>query len=91
MDRLHYKTLVVGFGLLSCGMLLGSLLAKSVFGTYWTTDPRQLASLVTWGIYAMFLNVRIRSGWRGRRGIFLSLLGFITVALTFFGVSHRGV
>ncbi|MBI2500772.1 MAG: cytochrome c biogenesis protein CcsA [Deltaproteobacteria bacterium] len=51
--------------------------------------PRQIASLVTWGIYALFLNVRIRSGWRGRRGILLSLVGFLTVALTFIAIHHR--
>lgn len=91
MDSLHYKFLTAGFLFLSFGMVAGALLSKRVFGVYFNFDPRQTASLFTWGIYALFLNVRIRSGWRGRRGILLSLLGFLTVALTFLAIHHRGV
>ena len=89
MDRLHYKALTIGFLLLSLGMMAGSILSKQLFGVFFNFDPRQTASLVTWGIYALFLNVRIHSGWRGRRGILLSLLGFTTVILTFLAVHHR--
>ncbi|MBI2083716.1 MAG: cytochrome c biogenesis protein CcsA [Deltaproteobacteria bacterium] len=91
MDRIHYKVLSVGFLLLSLGMLFGAFLSKKVFGRFFTDDPRQIASLFTWAIYAFFLNVRIRSGWRGRRGILLSLIGFMTVVLIFLGIHHRGL
>ena len=90
MDRLHYKMLTWGFLLLSLGMLSGAFWSRHLFGVFFNFDPRQIASLFTWGIYALFLNVRIRSGWRGRRGILLSLLGFATIAFTFLGIHHRG-
>ncbi|MBI2068066.1 MAG: cytochrome c biogenesis protein CcsA [Deltaproteobacteria bacterium] len=89
IDSLHYRGLFIGFLLLSLGMISGAFLSKSLSGAFFTSDPRQIASLVTWGIYALFLNVRIRSGWRGRRGILLSLVGFLTVALTFIAIHHR--
>ena len=90
MDGRHYRVLSTGFVLLTAGMLSGVLLNRQMFGHFFSADPRQIASVVTWGIYFLFLNVRIRSGWRGRRGILLSLLGFLTVALTFVGIHHRG-
>jgi len=91
MDRLHYRVLGTGFALLTLGILSGMILSKNLFGSYLTADPRQIASIVTWGIYILFLNVRIRPGWRGRRAMMLSVLGFLTVVLTFFGFSHRGI
>lgn len=90
MDGLHYRALTAGFLLLSLGMMAGAVLSKKMYGVFFNFDPRQTASLVTWGIYALFLNVRIRAGWRGRRGILLSLIGFLTVALTFLAIHHHG-
>ncbi len=91
LDSLHYKILVIGFLLLSVGILSGAFLSHRRFGVFFSFDLRQIASLVTWGIYAVFLNVRIRAGWRGRRGMLLSVLGFITVMLTFLATHHQGV
>lgn len=91
MDRIHYRVLAVGFLLLSLGMISGAFLSKKVFDRFFTDDPRQIASFFSWGIYALFLNVRIRSGWRGRRGILLSLIGFMTVVLIFSAIHHRGL
>ncbi len=88
MDGIHYKALTIGFILLSMGMVAGGVLSKMSFGQFFSADPRQLASLLTWVLYAILLNVRWRQQWRGRRGIVLSLLGFIVVVLTFLGVEH---
>ncbi len=89
MDGIHYKALTVGFVLLSVGMLAGALLSKTTIGHFFSADPRQVASVVTWLLYALFLNVRMNSGWRGKKGIILSLLGFIGVILTFLGLEHH--
>lgn len=89
MDGIHYKALTVGFILLSVGMLAGALLSKTTIGRFFSADPRQVASVITWLLYAIFLNVRINSGWRGKKGIILSLLGFIGVILTFLGLEHH--
>lgn len=89
IDGIHYKALTVGFALLSIGILSGAALSKANRGVFFSNDPRQLASFVTWGMYALFLNVHLRPTWRGRKGILLSLLGFIGVVLTFLALNHR--
>ncbi len=89
LDQIYYKALAIGFLFLSLGILTGALLSKIVEGAFFSKDPRQLASLIIWGLYALFLNMRIQSGWRGRRGILLSLLGFLGVILTFVAIQHR--
>lgn len=89
MDSIHTKALTAGFLLLSGGILAGSLLSKLLMGKFISGDPKQLTSLVMWALYALFLNIRLRVGWRGRKGILLSLIGFAAIVLTFLGVSHR--
>lgn len=88
LDQLHYKALSVGFILLTLGIVSGSAWAKSVKGVYFFDDPRQLWSILAWLVYAFFFQVRFSAGWRGRRGVLLSLLGFMVILFTFLEVRH---
>lgn len=88
LDQIHYKALAVGLILLTAAILAGMALNKDLQGVFFTWDPKQIWVLSTWLLYALLLNLRIQSGWRGRRGIFLSILGFVVVVLVFFGLQH---
>jgi ABC-type transport system involved in cytochrome c biogenesis permease subunit len=39
-------------------------------------------------VYAIFLHARITRDWRGKRTAILSILGFIAVIFTYFGVNY---
>lgn len=88
LDGIHYKALGLGLILLTASIIAGAVLNKNVLGVFITRDPKQMWILFTWFLYALFLELRIRIGWRGRRGIVLSVLGFIIVVLGFFGLPH---
>jgi ABC-type transport system involved in cytochrome c biogenesis permease subunit len=88
LDQLHYKALSVGFVLLSLGIITGAAWAKSVKGVYFFDDPRQLWSIIAWLVYAFFFQVRFSAGWKGRRGVLLSLMGFMVILFTFLEVRH---
>jgi cytochrome c-type biogenesis protein CcsB len=87
MDTLGYKALTFGWPLFTLGMLTGSIWANSAWGTYWSWDPKETWSLITWVIYLALLHLRT-IGWRGRKMAFLSILGFIFVLMSFFVVSR---
>ena len=87
MDTLGYKALTFGWPLFTLGMLTGSIWANSAWGTYWSWDPKETWSLITWVIYLALLHLRT-IGWRGRKMAFLSILGFIFVLISFFVVSR---
>lgn len=89
MDGIHYKALTVGFALLSAGILSGAALSKVASGKFFSGDPRQLVAVSAWVLYAIFLNVHMKSGWRGRKGIILSILGFLGVIVAFLALEHR--
>ncbi len=77
----------MGFFLLTLGIISGALWAGSAWGSYWTWDPKETWSLVTWFAYAAMIHQRLALGWRGRRAATLAILGFVLVMFTFLGVS----
>lgn len=89
MYALHYKVMTAGFVLFSLGMLVGAVLSKGRVGHFFAGDPREVGALILWALYALCLNARFKTEWRGRKGILLSILGFLGVALTFLGLEHR--
>lgn len=87
LDRLNRHGLTVGFSLLTIGILSGALWANSAWGQYWSWDPKETWSLITWFSYAAMVHQRVVLGWRGKRAALLALLGFALVMFTFLGVS----
>lgn len=87
MDRFIYQTATVGFIFLTLGILTGAVWAETAWGHYWSWDPKETASLITWFIYAALLHARLVRGWQGRPIAWLAVLGFAAVIFTYLGVS----
>jgi len=87
LDELIYRGILVGMPLLTIGIITGSAWAHYAWGSYWSWDPKETWSLITWIVYALFLHTRLMAGWRGTRTAVLSVIGFIAVLFTFFGVN----
>jgi cytochrome c-type biogenesis protein CcsB len=87
LDRLIYRTTVLGFLLLTLGIFTGAIWAETAWGRYWSWDPKETWSLITWFIYAALLHARLLKGWHGRRIAWLAVLGFMAVLFTYLGVS----
>lgn len=90
MDTLGYKALTFGWPLFTLGMMSGSIWANSAWGSYWSWDPKETWSLITWVVYLVLLHLRT-IGWRGRKMAFLSIAGFVFVLVSFFVVSRVGM
>ena len=90
MDTISYKALTFGWPLFTLGMLTGSIWANSAWGTYWSWDPKETWSLITWVIYLALLHLRT-IGWRGRKMAVLSIVGFVFVLISFFVVSRVNI
>jgi cytochrome c-type biogenesis protein CcsB len=85
LDEIAYKAVMVGFPLMALVIILGALWANIAWGTYWSWDPKETASLVTWLIYGGYLHARVLRGWRGQRSAMLLILGFAATLFTYFG------
>jgi cytochrome c-type biogenesis protein CcsB len=86
LDRLIYRAAVIGFIFLTLGILTGAVWAETAWGRYWSWDPKETASLITWFIYAALLHARLVQGWQGRPIAWLAVAGFGAVLFTYIGV-----
>jgi len=87
LDAINSTSLMVGFPLMTLGLLAGLAYANMILQSAWHRDPKVISALVTWCIYAMSVHQRLAVGWRGRRAAWLAILGFSAVLVTFLGVN----
>jgi cytochrome c-type biogenesis protein CcsB len=87
LEDISYRTILIGFVMLSAGIITGAIWAHSAWGAYWSWDPKETWSLITWLVYATLLHARLMRGWEGKRIAILSIIGFACVIFTYFGVN----
>jgi cytochrome c-type biogenesis protein CcsB len=88
LDEVVYRSVLVGFPLLTVGIITGAAWADYAWGSYWSWDPKETWSLITWLVYSAFLHARLARGWTGDRTAILSVVGFAAVLFTYFGVNY---
>jgi cytochrome c-type biogenesis protein CcsB len=87
MDDLMYSSTTLGFIFLTLGIVTGSVWAHYAWGSYWSWDPKETWSLITWLVYAVMLHTRLVRGWRGKRMAIMAIVGFACVLFTYLGVN----
>ena len=87
LDELSYRSIAWGFPFLATGIVSGAVWANYAWGSYWSWDPKETWSLITWFVYAAYLHARVTRGWRGTKAAYLSILGFLAVVFLYWGVS----
>lgn len=85
LDELSYRVTLIGFPFLTLTIVLGAVWADVAWGRYWSWDPKESASLVTWLICGAYLHARVARDWRGRRAAWLLLAVFAATLFTYFG------
>jgi cytochrome c-type biogenesis protein CcsB len=87
-DDLSYRSLAIGFPLMTFGIVTGALWAQTVWRV-WARDPKVLFSFLTWLVYLLLIFYRL-TGWRGRKAAYLSIVGFIGVVVTLLAEKYLG-
>ncbi|HXV67465.1 MAG TPA: cytochrome c biogenesis protein CcsA [Nitrospira sp.] len=90
LDHLNQQSIVLGFPLLTLGIVTGAISAEFARGSYVTWNPEQTWALVTWLFYFVVLLGRLTVGWRAKRAAYLTVIGFACVILTLVGVLLKG-
>jgi cytochrome c-type biogenesis protein CcsB len=86
LEKISYDAIKFGFVLLTLGLLVGSVWAKSAWGDFWVWDPKENWSLVTWLVYGAYLHLRKVKGWRGDAAAWVAIIGFAVVIFTYVGI-----
>jgi len=91
LDDLAYRSILLGFGFLTIGIVSGAVWANEAWGSYWSWDPKETWALICWLIYAAYLHVRLQLGWDTRDSAKLGAFGFLVIWLCYIGVNLMGV
>jgi len=83
LDELSYRCLTYGFPLLTLAIITGAIWAEYAWGSYWSWEPRQTWSLITWFLYAALIHGRLTVGWRGRKAAIFSIIAFLILVGSF--------
>ncbi len=87
LDDISYKSVAVGFPLLTFGIITGAIWANRAWGSYWSWDPKETWSLVTWLVFLAYLHARTQN-WSDRFAAYISVCGFTSIICTFLGVGY---
>jgi cytochrome c-type biogenesis protein CcsB len=87
IDNVGYVCVIVGFTMLTVGLSTGLVYAHEIWGRFWSWDPKEVWSGISWLLYAALLHGRVSMGWRGRKAAIMCIIGFCVLLFTFFGVN----
>ena len=91
LDSLSYRTITVGFLLLTVGLVSGAVWANEAWGSWWSWDPKETWALICWLVYAAYLHVRLVKGWQGIRPAIVAVAGLPVIVICYIGVNLLGV
>lgn len=87
LDELTFRYVVFGFITDAFMIAAGAIWAKDLWGSYWSWDPVETWSLISWLIYGLTIHLRITMGWKGVRFAWLVIAALSTVLIAYFGVT----
>ena len=91
LDSLSYRTITVGFLLLTVGIISGAVWANEAWGSWWSWDPKETWALICWLVYAAYLHTRLSRGWQGRKPALVAAVGLVVIVVCYIGVNLLGI
>lgn len=88
LTSINEITLILGLSLLVIGNFLGGVWANESWGRYWGWDPKETWAYISIIVYTIILHVRlVPKLYSHYLFAVLSLLGFASILMTYFGVN----
>jgi ABC-type transport system involved in cytochrome c biogenesis permease subunit len=85
--RWTHRLVLFGFPFLTFAIFSGAAWANDAWGRYWSWDPKETWSLITWTVYAIYLHTKTIGKWKDRPASILNIIGLICMIMTFLGVN----
>ncbi|MGW6375833.1 c-type cytochrome biogenesis protein CcsB [Rhodococcus sp. NPDC055112] len=87
LDRVAYRTTIVGFPLYTIGVICGAIWAEAAWGRFWGWDPKETVSFIAWVLYAAYLHARATSGWGTLRASWINVAALATTLFNMFAIN----
>jgi cytochrome c-type biogenesis protein CcsB len=87
LERTTFRVTAFAFPIWTFAVIAGAIWAEAAWSRYWGWDPKETWAFISWVVYAAYLHARATAGWRGRRAVWISVLGWVTMMVNLFGVN----
>jgi ABC-type uncharacterized transport system permease subunit len=83
MEQILFSILSMGFVLLTLSLFSGLIFVDNLLAQH--LAHKTVLSVMAWLVFATLLVGRWRRGWRGKKAVYMALVGFVFLALAYFG------
>lgn len=83
LEIVMFRLIAGGFALLTLALLTGFIFVTDLFAQH--LIHKTVLSVIAWILFGILLAGRARFGWRGRPAVRWTLIGFVLLALAYFG------
>lgn len=87
VDRINRLVVLWGFPLFTIGLVTGFAWALATRGAMITSDPKEVASILLWLLYALVFMQRFVLGWQGKKAALMLIVLFAATLLSLLGVN----
>ncbi len=87
LESVVYHSLTVGFMFITISMFAGAIWSEKLFGSYWAWHPKQVATLISWFVYAGIIHLYLYGEWKGKKLCYMSVFGVFVIMLNFLGIN----
>ena len=77
------RALGAGFAVLTLVLVTGAFFVHDLLAQHLL--HKVTLAIVAWGVFGVLLIGRVRWGWRGRKALQFTTVGFVMLALAYFG------
>ncbi|MFW5730699.1 MAG: cytochrome c biogenesis protein CcsA [Desulfonatronovibrionaceae bacterium] len=86
-DRVNSFAVIIGFPLYTIGVLSGFIWAAFTWKTIFTWDPKEIASVINWLLFAWLFHRRLSGAWRGRKAALMAVVLFVLTLFSMAGIN----
>nr|YP_010760002.1 cytochrome c heme attachment protein [Cuscuta corymbosa var. stylosa]WEY29950.1 cytochrome c heme attachment protein [Cuscuta corymbosa var. stylosa] len=91
LDFWSYRIISLGFIFLTSGLVSGAVWANETWGSYWSWDPKETWSFITWLVFTIYLHIRRNKNFEGTKSAIVASIGFFIIWICYFGVNLIGL
>ncbi|WP_301851150.1 c-type cytochrome biogenesis protein CcsB [Rhodococcus pyridinivorans] len=88
LDRVAYRTTIVGFPLYSIGIICGAIWAEAAWGRFWGWDPKETVSFIAWVLYAAYLHARATRNWKTTTASWINIAALAVTLFNMFVINY---